>query len=72
MNPIILALISARYEQKLTQADVAARMGRVTGAVGNWETGTRAVRLDVADAWAAALGYRIALVPVEDGEEGAA
>lgn len=71
MNGIVLALIRARHEQHLSQADVAARMGCVVGAVGNRETGTRAVRLDVAEAWAAALGYRLVLVPLE-GEEGAA
>ncbi|MFD0902366.1 helix-turn-helix domain-containing protein [Actinomadura sediminis] len=71
MNGIVRQLVAARREQHLTQADVAARMGCAQGAVANRESGTRAVRLDVAEAWAAALGYRLALIPLE-GEEGAA
>lgn len=60
-HSLIIALIKARHDAGLTQRQLAERLDLGRGTVGNWESGARQPRLDALDAWASALGLRLAL-----------
>jgi len=61
-HPLVVALIKARYDAGLTQAQVGARIGQSHSAIGNWECGARSPRVETLTAWASALGLRLALL----------
>jgi len=57
-------LILARLDQNVTQADLARVIAMTQSGVSEIEDGD-GTRLATALKWAAALGYRLALVPME-------
>lgn len=64
---LIEALIAARKAAKLSQADVAERIGTTQSAIARLESGTVEPRLDTLRRYADATGTRltIELVPIE-------
>lgn len=61
-HPLVIALIKARVDADLTQADIATRLGVAGSTICAWETGVRRVHLDTTAAWADAVGLRLALM----------
>lgn len=57
------ALIDARHEAGLTQAEVAARMGTKQSVIARLEKARRLPSLEMVTRYAAALGRRIVLEP---------
>lgn len=65
------ALVERRSTQKLTQAQVAERMGISTSVYQKIERGTKgAVRLDTLERMAGALGCELAVSILEGGHDG--
>ena len=62
------ALIDARHEAGLTQAEVAARMGTKQSVIARLEKARRLPSLEMVTRYAAALGRRIVLEPREPAE----
>jgi ribosome-binding protein aMBF1 (putative translation factor) len=62
---VVGALIDARHEAGLTQAQVAERMGTKQSVVARLENAHRMPSLDMVARYAAAVGRRVALVPAE-------
>ena len=60
---LVVKLRRRRRELRITQADLAARVGVNPGTLSNWERREVEPRLDSICAWAEELGYDIALVP---------
>lgn len=60
-HPLVIALIKARHDAGLTQAQVAERHALVPSAIGNWEAGIRAPRIDAMTRWADTLGLHLTL-----------
>jgi len=60
-------LRQARKKQGLTQAEVAARVGRDQGTVARWETAQHPVPADIAPALADILGLTVLEVLYGDG-----
>lgn len=60
-HPLIIALVKARCDAGLTQAQVAERMGRYHSTIGNFEAGIRSPRLALLAEWAEALELRLTL-----------
>lgn len=61
MNRLIVELIRARQAMGLSQVQVAKRMKASRATVCRIETGTHAVTLPILEAYAAALGKRLAI-----------
>ena len=59
------ALIDARHEAGLTQAQVAERMGTKQSVIARLENARRMPSLDMVARYAAAVGRRVALAPAE-------
>jgi ribosome-binding protein aMBF1 (putative translation factor) len=62
---VVGALIDARHEVGLTQAQVAERMGTKQSVVARLENARRMPSLGMVARYAAAVGRRVALVPAE-------
>jgi transcriptional regulator with XRE-family HTH domain len=62
----VAALRERRVQLGLTQDELAYRLGWGKSRLSEYEGAARAVHPRVLDAWAAALGMRIAAVPVEE------
>ena len=65
-GPVVKALMRARYDAGLTQADVALKLGCTLTAVWRWETGRRGMTLTTATAYAALFGLELELREVPD------
>lgn len=61
MSPIISELARARKALRLSKTEVARRMGVPRSTVCRIEAGSRAVLLPTLEAYAAALGKRLAI-----------
>jgi len=61
---LVKQLREIRLKQKRSQMDVAEDAGVAQVAVMAWEGGRRRPRLDLFEAWAGALGYKIVLEPI--------
>ena len=65
--PLRTILRDERRRRGLSQRQLADTLRRKTNSdISHWETGTVEPRLSTFTAWAAALGYRVDLVPTED------
>ena len=62
---IITTLARARRPQRLGRPRLAARIGCARNTLYRWETRRCSPPLDALVAWAAALGYRVVLIPVD-------
>lgn len=62
---VVGALIDARHEAGLTQAQVAERMGTKQSVIARLENAHRMPSLHMVARYAAAVGRRVALVPAE-------
>lgn len=65
-HPIVRQLAKIRRGEGLTQAALAGRLFLTDGAISQRETGHTMPGLEEADRHARALGYRIALIPLQD------
>lgn len=63
VHPLVITLIKARHDARLSQVEVAARLRVAPSAVGNWEAGIRIPKVDNLTAWADLFGYRLTLTP---------
>lgn len=61
---LVKQLREIRIQQKRSQMDVAEHAGVAQVAVMAWELQRRRPRLDLFEAWAGALGYRVILQPI--------
>ena len=64
---LVKELRKIRLDQKRSQMDVAENAGVAQVAVMAWEGGHRRPRLDLFEAWAGALGYKVVLEPIKHG-----
>lgn len=62
---IVAQLAILRENAGLSQHEVARRAGRALSAIRSWETGEANPSLSAVTAWAGALGYEVALLPIE-------
>lgn len=67
--PTIKELIDLRKAQGLSQATLAENMRRHPQHLSDWENGKSSPQLRNLEAWCFALGCRLAVVPVGDGNE---
>lgn len=71
-SPLGRSLAEARQRAGLSKGELAERLGWSLHSIGWVENGSRRVSLQGLEEWAAAIGCRIEVVPVETGEEAAA
>lgn len=64
-HPLLEQLAAERHRAGLRQRDAANRAGLCARSISYWETGTRQPTLDGLDMYAAALGFRLIAVPLE-------
>lgn len=67
---VVGALIDARHEVGLTQAQVAERMGTKQSVIARLESARRMPSLKLVTRYAAAINRRVALVPAGDHHAG--
>ncbi|WP_372000908.1 helix-turn-helix transcriptional regulator [Tistrella mobilis] len=63
---IVTALIEARHAAGMTQAQVAEKMGTQQSVIARLETARRMPSLDMVTRYAAAIGSRLAVVPMRE------
>lgn len=68
-HPLVQQLVKARVHRGIPAREIAARLGVCTSAVNNYELGLRQPPPERLEQWAAALGYRITLVPAQPTRE---
>lgn len=64
-HPLLEQLAGERQTRGLTQAATGARIGFSRRTISHWESGTRQPTLDDVEMYAAALGFRLTAVPLE-------
>jgi len=65
-HPLVAALVEARKQRGWSQEALARRLRRSARSVSYFETRPGAPDLRTAEEVARGLGYRVALVPIED------
>jgi transcriptional regulator with XRE-family HTH domain len=68
-HPLLQQLATERRRAGLRQRDAAARAGLSARSISYWETGTRQPAIDGLELYAAALGFRLIAVPLEQPTE---
>lgn len=68
-HPLLEQLAAERRRAGLRQRDAAARAGLSARSISYWETGTRQPAIDGLEMYAAALGFRLIAVPLEQPAE---
>jgi DNA-binding XRE family transcriptional regulator len=61
VHPVIQELVKARRTVRVSQKDLAEKLGYSEDALGNAERGISSPRISMASDWAEYLGYRIVL-----------
>jgi transcriptional regulator with XRE-family HTH domain len=61
-NGLVVQLADRRVQRRLSQAEVARRLGVTAAFVCRMENGTRRARSDTLERYAAVLGFRFKLV----------
>jgi len=69
---IVVQLIRARWRSKLSQAEIAKRMGTTQSAVARIESGKVSLKADTIYRYAAATGHRVGIVLTPTGKRSAA
>ena len=65
---VIATLTRAREDQGLKRGRVAALLGKCRASIHRWETRRCSPPLDSVVAWAAVLGYWLALIPTDQAD----
>lgn len=67
-EPIIGTLVAKRAQLGMSQTKLAELMGTTQSHVSAIENGVNGRSAAVLERWAAALGYRVALIPEDGGQ----